>query len=77
MPIIFEKVAVVVTFPDGEKVSGFTKMPPSPSNPLFTLYEEAGGIDGRIINMAKVRDVKFRLIKVELKTSSPSKVTDK
>ncbi|EOV0997644.1 hypothetical protein ACOGYE_001929 [Edwardsiella piscicida] len=61
MPIIIERVDVTVTFPDGEKVSGFTRLPPCPSNPLFTLYEE-DGINGRIINMTKVRDIQYRVI---------------
>lgn len=66
MPIIIEKVDVTVTFPDGEKVSGFTNLPPNPANPLFILYEE-GGVNGCIINMTKARDIQYRVIEREEK----------
>ncbi|WP_035601615.1 hypothetical protein [Edwardsiella tarda] len=66
MPIIIEKVAVTVTFPDGERVSGFTSLPPNPANPLFVLYEE-GGVNGSIINLTKVRDVKYQVIERKAK----------
>lgn len=66
MPIIIEKVGVTVTFPDGEKVSGFTMLPPNPANPLFVLYEE-GGVNGSIINLTKVRDVKYQVIERKAK----------
>ncbi|AKM48206.1 hypothetical protein Edno5_0076 [Edwardsiella phage Edno5] len=62
MAICIERTSVVVTFPDGEKVSGFTTLPPDPAHPLFTLYEE-DGINGRVINMTKDRDIQYRVIK--------------
>ncbi|MGY0156375.1 hypothetical protein ACVQK1_09360 [Edwardsiella tarda] len=66
MPIIIEKVDVTVTFPDGEKASGFTRLPPNPANPLFVLYEE-DWVNGSIINLTKVRDVKYQVIEKKAK----------
>lgn len=66
MPICIEKVVVTVTFPNGEKVEGITKLPPRPTNPLFTLYDD-DWLNGRIINQNNVRDVQYQVIERKAK----------